>query len=122
MAKKEFSYCGKSLEDLKSMPLSELVKILPSPARRKIQRGFTDYEKTLLKNLRASPTKTVKTHCRTMVILPEMVNRTIGIHNGKTFELVLIQPEMIGHRLGEFQNTRKRLTHSAPGLPAPDKN
>ena len=117
MAKKEFLYRGKSLEELQAMGLKELTELFPARARRKIQRGFTDPEKILLKNIRAS-SKAVKTHCRSMIILPEMVNKTIKIHNGKVFEEVVIQPEMIGHYLGEFSQSRKRVAHSSPGVGA----
>ncbi len=117
MAKKEFKYRGNTIEELQAMGLKELSALLPSRARRKIKRGFTDTEKTLLKNLRAS-SKTIKTHCRTMLILPEMVNRTIKVYNGKSFEDVTVQPEMIGHCLGEFSLTRKRVAHSSPGVGA----
>jgi small subunit ribosomal protein S19 len=47
-----------------------------------------------------------------------MVNKQIKIHSGKVFEEVLIQPEMIGHYLGEFAMTRKKVSHSAPGIGA----
>ncbi|MBW2965412.1 ribosomal protein S19 family protein, partial [Candidatus Woesearchaeota archaeon] len=89
----------------------------PARARRKINRGFTDAEKVLLRNVRKS-SKPVKTHCRSMLILPEMVNKTIKIHSGKSFDDVMIQPEMIGHYLGEFALTRKKVAHSSPGVGA----
>lgn len=117
MAKKEFRYQGKTLEELQDMGLKELADLLPSRVRRKFKRGLTDQEKILLRNIRKS-SKPVKTHCRTMIVLPEMVNKTIKIHNGKSFEDVMIQPEMIGHYLGEFSQTRKRVAHSAPGVGA----
>ena len=117
MAKKEFLYRGKSIEELQAMGLKELTELFPAAARRKIKRGFTDQEKILLKNLRNS-SKPVKTHCRSMIVLPEMVSKTVKIHNGKAFEEVVIQPEMIGHYLGEFSQTRKRVAHSSPGVGA----
>jgi len=117
MAKKEFKYRGKSLEELQEMGLKELAELFPARARRKLKRGFTDSEKILLRNLRAS-SKPVKTHCRSMIILPEMVNKTIKVHTGKVFEDVVVQPEMIGHYLGEFAQTRKRVAHSSPGVGA----
>ncbi len=117
MAKKEFSYRGKTLEELQQLGLKELSVLLCSAARRKIKRGFTDQEKILLRNLRTSK-KSVKTHCRTMIVLPEMVDKTILIYNGKSFEEVIIQPEMLGHYLGEFSQTRKRVNHSSPGVGA----
>ena len=53
-----------------------------------------------------------------MIIIPEMVDKTIMIHNGKAYVAVIIKPEMIGHRLGEFALTRKSITHSSPGVGA----
>lgn len=117
MVKKEFSYRGKTLEDLQEMGLKELAALFPAAARRKIKRGFTEQEKILLNNLRTSK-KPVKTHCRTLLILPEMVDKTIKVYNGKLFEDVIVRPEMIGHYLGEFSLTRKRVAHSSPGVGA----
>ena len=62
--------------------------------------------------------KTPKTHARDVVITPNMVGKTIKIHNGKEFTMVEIQPEMIGHFLGEFAQSRKRVGHSSPGVGA----
>ena len=106
-----------SVEELRELSMKELAGILPAPARRKMKRGFTEEEKVFLRNLKTSK-KNVKTHCRAMIILPEMVDRTILIHNGKSFESIIIMPEMIGHRLGEYALTRKRVTHSSPGVGA----
>lgn len=117
MAKKEFLYRGKTTDELQQMSMKELASILPARARRKIKRGFTEEEKTLIKNLKTS-SKPVKTHCRSALILPEMIGKTVKVHNGKSFEDVFIQPEMIGQYLGEFSQTRKRVAHSAPGIGA----
>lgn len=117
MAKKEFSYRGKSLDELKALSLKELADLMPASVRRRLKRGLTDQQKILLRNLRSGQ-KTVKTHCRTMPIFPEMVNKTIGVYNGKEFVSILVQPEMIGHFLGEFALTRKTVGHSAPGVGA----
>jgi small subunit ribosomal protein S19 len=116
MAKKQFLFRGKTLEELKSMSLKEFALLLKSRERRKLNRGLTIEEKKLLKKLETS--NDVKTHCREMVILPLMVDKTIRVHNGKEFVPVKITPEMIGHRLGEFSITRKRVIHHAPGIGA----
>ncbi len=118
MAKKEFAYRGKTLEELKSMSINDLALLFKSRIRRLIKRGFTEEEKTFLSSLENSKGKPVKTHCRDMVILPTMVGKNIMIHSGKSFVSVIIQPEMIGHRLGEFSLTRKRVTHSSAGVGA----
>jgi small subunit ribosomal protein S19 len=114
MAKKEFKYHGKKIEELKELSLNQFAELAPSSIRRKITRGFTDPEKVLLKNLKTKDR--IKTHCRDMVILPEMIDKTILIHNGKKYEEILIQDKMVGRRLGEFSLTRKRLIHSSPGV------
>ncbi len=116
MAKKEFTYRGKKIEELKEMGLSKFMELLPSKERRKIKRGFTEQEKILLNNLKSKDS--VKTHCRDLVIIPEMVGKVISIFNGKTFEVLRVEPDMLGHRLGEFSITRKKLAHSAPGIGA----
>ena len=117
MARK-FTYKGYTLEELQNMSLEEFAKIAPSRVRRKLLRGFTEQEKIFLKKLRKGNKKIVRTHCRDMVILPEMVGKLIGIHNGKEFVVVEIKPEMIGHRLGEFAMTTKIVKHSSPGVGA----
>jgi small subunit ribosomal protein S19 len=114
MAKKEFTYRGHTLAQLQAMSIDELSAILPSPARRKIKRGFTEQEKILLHRL--SKKNTVKTHCRDMIILPFMVGRIIKVVRGNSFEDVRVTAEMIGHRLGEFSLTRKRLKHGQAGI------
>lgn len=117
MARKEFTYRGKSVEDLCAMSMNEVVEYLPARARRSIKKGFTDAQKVFLRNLR-SGSKNLKTHCRNLVVLPEMVGRQIKIYNGKEFVIVEIQAEMIGHYLGEFALTRKKVSHNAPGIGA----
>lgn len=117
MAKKEFTFKGKTTEELKKMSLNELAQLLTSRQRRAIKRGFTEQQKILLDKLRNNE-KNIETHCRDMIILPEMVGRTIKVHQGKEFIQILIEPDMVGHYLGEFALTRKRVAHSAPGIGA----
>ncbi|MFP4112683.1 MAG: 30S ribosomal protein S19 [Candidatus Woesearchaeota archaeon] len=116
MAKKIFIYRGKSLEELQAMGINEFAELLPSRQRRLIKRGFTDAQKIFLKKIENK--KEIKTHCRNMIVLPNMVGKTIKIYNGKQFVAVIIQPEMIGHLLGEFALTRNRVTHNSPGVGA----
>ena len=53
----------------------------------------------------------VKTWDRACTITPAMVGYTIGVHNGRAHVPVLIVENMVGHRLGEFAQTRKFVTH-----------
>jgi small subunit ribosomal protein S19 len=53
----------------------------------------------------------IKTWSRDSSISPEMIGYTFGVHNGRDFILVRITEEMVGHRLGEFSQTRKFVRH-----------
>ncbi|PID29876.1 30S ribosomal protein S19 [Candidatus Saccharibacteria bacterium] len=53
----------------------------------------------------------IKTWARSSTITPEMVGRTIAVHNGKVHVPVLITENMVGHKLGEFSPTRKFRKH-----------
>ncbi len=115
MAKKEFTYRGKTLEELQKLSVAELLPLLPSRARRSIIREDDETRKLREKILKRDR---VRTHRRELVVLPNMLGKTVQVHMGKEFVPVLIQPEMIGHRLGEFALTRKRVAHNSPGVGA----
>ncbi len=117
MAKKEFRYKGKAMEELKSMSVDEFMKIVPSRIRRSLKRGIPEQHKKVLEKVRKGK-KNIKTHCRDMVVFPEMVGHVIKIHTGKEFMPITIQEGMIGHMLGELAMTRKRIAHSSPGVGA----
>ncbi len=53
----------------------------------------------------------IKTWARASTISPDMVGRTIAIHNGKVHVPVYISENMVGHKLGEFAPTRKFRKH-----------
>jgi small subunit ribosomal protein S19 len=55
----------------------------------------------------------IKTWSRRSMILPEMVGLTIAVHNGRQHVPVLINEEMVGHKLGEFALTRTYRGHAA---------
>ncbi len=116
--KREFTYRGHTLDELKSMSLDELKRVLPARARRSLERGLNEEEKRFLEKLEKTDKPVYRTHRREMIILPEFVGEKIAIHNGEEFETVTIEPEMIGHYLGEFALTRKAVEHSGPGIGA----
>ena len=113
-------YHGKTLEELKTIDIKEFMKLVPARMRRSLKRGLTEKEKKLLKKIRESKNKDklIKTHQRDMIIIPEMIDAKIGVYNGKEWAVIQIKPEMLGHRLGEFSLTRKRVKHSSPGFGA----
>ncbi|MEM5814337.1 MAG: 30S ribosomal protein S19 [Candidatus Aenigmatarchaeota archaeon] len=114
---KIFTFKGKTVEELQKMPLEEFAKLIPSRRRRSLKRGLTAQQKKLLERLRKR-NKAVKTHVRDMVILPEMIGKRILVYAGKDWVTVDVTGEMLGHVLGEFALTRKRVMHSAPGVGA----
>ena len=83
---------------------------------RSIKKGpFVDEK--LLKRVQAAASNTsqadmIKTYSRSSVIIPEMVNLTISVYNGKTWIPVYITENLVGHKLGEFAPTRIFRSHS----------
>ncbi len=82
----------------------------------------------VMRQKEAGDREPLKTWRRACVIVPEFVNHTFMIHQGKTFVKLFVTEEMVGHRLGEFAATRTFRGHSgrrakaeagaAPGAPA----
>jgi small subunit ribosomal protein S19 len=60
----------------------------------------------------ASSKRPIKTWSRRSMILPEMVGMTIAVHNGRQHVPVLVNENMVGHKLGEFAVTRTFKGHS----------
>ncbi|MCO3567383.1 30S ribosomal protein S19 [Pseudomonas aeruginosa] len=57
--------------------------------------------------------KPIKTWSRRSMILPHMVGLTIAVHNGRQHVPVLVNENMVGHKLGEFAATRTYRGHAA---------
>jgi small subunit ribosomal protein S19 len=116
---KVFTFRGKTAEELQKLSLEEFAKMVPSRQRRALlKRGFTEDEKKVFRKFRKTRDKFIKTQTRDIIIVPEMIGLKFGVHNGKEYVTVDIKPEMVGHRLGEFSQTRRRVMHSAPGVGA----
>ena len=117
--RKDFTYRGKTLEELKKLDVREFAKYLKSKQRRNVLRQFQKLENFVsLAKVRINKNKPVKTHQRSFIIIPEMVGMRIHIHNGKSFVPVDIIGEMLGHRFGEFALTRGRVKHGKSGVGA----
>jgi len=83
---------------------------------RSVKKGpFVDAH--LLKKIDAAVEKNdrrpVKTWSRRSMVMPQMVGLTIAIHNGRQHVPVLINENMVGHKLGEFSSTRTYKGHVA---------
>ncbi len=68
--------------------------------------------KKTLKQKESTNREPIKTWSRACTILPEFVDHTFLVHNGKIFFKVLVREEMVGHKLGEFALTRTFRSHS----------
>jgi small subunit ribosomal protein S19 len=119
MTKKQFTFRGKTLEELKLMDVREFAKLLKSRQRRTVLRQFQKIEDFVNRaNVKRNKKKPIKTHLRDLVVVPQMVGMRIMIYNGKDFVPIDIVGEMLGHVLGEFALTRSRVKHGAAGVGA----
>ena len=55
----------------------------------------------------------IKTWSRRSMVSPDMVGLTIAVHNGRQHVPVMINEDMVGHKLGEFAATRTYRGHAA---------
>jgi small subunit ribosomal protein S19 len=123
---REFKFKGYSLEQLQSLSIENLLPLLNSRQRRSLDKRvssyMTDEKRKLREKLKLARDGKLKgklrTHARDMIILPDMVGLTIYVHNGKDFVEVTMKPEMIGHYIGEYAITNKRVQHGTPGVGA----
>ena len=116
-----FNFRGKTAEELQKMSMEEYSKLVTSRQRRAIKRMGAEY-KALIEKVAAvkkkGSAKVIKTQVREALILPSWLGMKFGVYDGKEFKEMTITTEMLGHRLGEFSFTTKRVVHSAPGIKA----
>ena len=77
---------------------------------RSLKKGpFID--ESLMKKVKANNSaekkEVIKTWSRRSTIFPEFIGNTFAVHNGKEFIPVYVTEDMVGHKLGEFSQTRK---------------
>ena len=117
--KKEQTYRGKTIENLKNLDIREFAELLKSNEKRTLMRQYGEVEKFLIRfNKKILKGKQIKTHQRELVIVPKMVGLRINVHNCKEFVPIDITIDMLGHRLGEFSVTRQKVKHGAAGIGA----
>jgi small subunit ribosomal protein S19 len=115
--KKEFTYCGMTLDELQELSFEELLPLLPARARRSMKRGIKPNQEKFWKHVDEGKSP-IKTHRRDIVVLPKLVGKRVAVYNGNTWVEFDIQPEMIGHFLGEYSLTRRFEKHTGPGVGA----
>jgi small subunit ribosomal protein S19 len=119
---REFKYRGHPIEQLQTMSTESFLSLLPSRQRRSLNRGISEEKRKLLADIHNAKQNQqkgpIKTHARDMVIFPSMIGLKIHVHNGKEFVPLEIKPEMVGHYLGEYVITNKKVVHGTPGIGA----
>ncbi|MEJ7642053.1 MAG: 30S ribosomal protein S19 [Candidatus Nitrosocosmicus sp.] len=121
---REFKYKGYSGDQIQRLSIETLMPLLNSRQRRSLDRRLstymTDEKRKFREELKLSRegklTSPLKTHLRDMIILPDMIGLNVLVHNGKEFIPFTIRPEMVGHYLGEYSITNKRVQHGSPGV------
>ena len=72
-------------------------------------------EKKVAENVALNKKTVIKTWSRASMISPDFVGQTIAVHNGRQFVPVFVTENMVGHKLGEFSQTRKFKGHAKKG-------
>lgn len=82
---------------------------------RSLKKGFFIdnhlYDKVTAMNANRDR-RVIKTWSRRSTIIPDMVGHTIAVHNGMRFIPVFVSENMVGHKLGEFAQTRTFRGHA----------
>ncbi len=118
-SKKIITYRGKTVDELKNLDVREFAKYLKSRQRRAVLRQFQDIENFVSRaKKKAEKNKTIKTHIRNLIIVPQMVGMKLQIYNGREFVPIEVTGHMLGHRFGEFSMTRAKIKHSGAGIGA----
>ena len=116
---KEFTYHGLTKEELANIPNEKLFKLFTARMRRSLTRGINDDKRKLMEEMKDKNNKNpIKTHLRDVIILPYMIGKTVQVFSGKEFVPIIITVQMVGHYLGEYVITNKRVNHGAPGVGA----
>jgi len=119
LKKKEFTYKGKTIEELQKLDVREFAKLLRARQRRTVLRNFQKVEDFINRaKEKAAKKKPIKTHHRDLVFTPQMIGMRIQIYNGNKFVATEVTGEMLGHKFGELAPTRARITHSKAGVGA----
>ena len=119
MAKKEYTFKGKTLPELQAMSVEDFANLCDARARRSLKKG---YDKQIIQNVEKKKgdvkAKPIRTHNRDLIVIPTMVGTTFAVYRGNSFERLDIVEKMLGHYIGEFVFTRKRLQHGKAGIGA----
>ena len=115
---KNFQYRGRTVDELRAMSMDEFISILPARMRRSLRRGLSSDQRIVLEKLRRDQGKPVRTHARDMIIIPEMIGKSVFVHTGKEFKEIKVNEKMLGHYVGEYAISINLVRHGRPGIGA----
>ena len=108
------------------MNMETIVNLMKSRQQRRYRHGLSGKYERLIKKLRlqkknavpGEKPKTVKTHLRNAIIVPEMCGSVVDVYGGKYWNSVEVKADMIGHFLAEYSMTYKPVRHGKVGVGA----
>ena len=107
------------MEELTAMNMDDFAALCDSRTRRSIKKGLNQHILDKITKVKGDPkAKPIRTHKRDLIITPAFVGVRFAVHRGNSFELLEIDERMLGHYIGEFVFTRKRLQHGKAGIGA----
>ena len=114
---RRYTFRGKEIEELCTLKNDNLWELMSARVQRKMRRcgGIKGKYLKLVEKIKASKLnlqpgerpKTIKTHLRNAIVVPEMVGGVVGVYSGKEFKEFDIRFDMIGRYLAEFSLTYK---------------
>jgi small subunit ribosomal protein S19 len=115
------AFRGMTPSEVAKHDMKDYLNLITSRERRSIKRNGLEYRQLVTKvaaRIASKNPKPIKTNIREAVILPEWVGLKFEVHNGKEWKPIFITANMLGHRLGQYSHTTKRVIHSDPGIRA----
>lgn len=119
--KEKIAFKGKTSTEALQLSDEEFRKMVNTHIRRSMKRNALEYRNLVEKVAKLKgkgSSKPIKTQCREAVILPSWIGLRFEVYDGKQFMPMDITANMLGHKLGEFAFSTKRVQHSAPGIKA----
>lgn len=115
------AYKGMFAPEAEKLSAADYTKLIKSRQRRWLKRNslqLRELNQKVEKIKAAGAKRPIKTRIREALIMPSWVGLSFDVYNGKEYQHIEIQSTMLGHRLGEFVYSTRRVQHSAPGIKA----
>ena len=115
------AFRGKVPSELEKLTNEEYAKLIKSRQRRWLKRNSIQLRQLSEKISRYKQkgiNKPIKVKSRSALIMPSWIGMQFEIYTGKEHQKLETTAAMLGHRLGEFVYSTKRVMHSAPGIKA----